>query len=205
MAGHVYTRGINARAPFMAPSLLFCKSFVPMEEKVELRTCLRCELTFPLSDFPIWRNDPSGHNRNLYCFSCKRKNEKESHRKCIARDPVRYRCKGLLASAKNRAKEKGLEFSLTLEHLLALAKRKRCPISNKLFTWKTHIDDHSSNQTADSPALDRIDPHRGYTPDNVWLIGSRMNTIKNDATPRELALISRAVNNEMMRRVCDDF
>ena len=118
---------------------------------------------------------------------------------------MRYRCKGLLASAKNRAKEKGLEFSLTLEHLLALAKRKRCPISNKLFTWKTHIDDHSSNQTADSPALDRIDPHRGYTPDNVWLIGSRMNTIKNDATPRELALISRAVNNEMMRRVCDDF
>jgi hypothetical protein len=46
-------------------------------------------------------------------------------------------------------------------------------------------------------SIDRIDPSKGYTPDNVWLISQRANRIKNDATPEELKLIAEAVAERM--------
>ena len=117
-----------------------------------------------------------------------------------------YRCKQMLRGARNRARKKNIEFSLVLEDILTLAKQPRCPISHRLLKWKNTVDANSpGNASSDSPALDRIDPSLGYTPDNVWIISHRMNRIKSDATPRELALVSRAVNDEMMRRVCSDF
>ena len=80
------------------------------------------------------------------------------------------------------------------------------PYHHRLLSWKNTVDTKCTGSASpDGPALDRIDPSRGYTPDNVWIISYRMNRIKNDATPRELALVSRAVNDEMMRRVCSDF
>ena len=120
--------------------------------------------------------------------------------------PVLYRCKEMLRAARNRARKKNIEFSLVLEDILTLAKQPRCPITRQLLNWKNTVDANSPGTASpDGPTLDRIDPSLGYTPDNVWIISYRMNRIKNDATPRELALVSRAVNNEMMRRVCNDF
>ena len=119
---------------------------------------------------------------------------------------VLFRCKEMLRAARNRAKKKNIEFSLVLEDVLTLAKKPRCPITHRLLNWKNTVDlQRSGIANPDGPALDRIDPSLGYTPDNVWIISYRMNRIKNDATPRELALVSRAVNDEMMRRVCSDF
>jgi hypothetical protein len=43
---------------------------------------------------------------------------------------------------------------------------------------------------ANSPSLDRIDPSKGYTKDNVHVISHRANTIKNNATPEELAAVA---------------
>jgi hypothetical protein len=37
-----------------------------------------------------------------------------------------------------------------------------------------------------SPSLDRKDPSRGYTPDNVWVISFRANTIKSNRTWEQL-------------------
>ena len=119
-------------------------------------------------------------------------------------NPVLFRCKSMLSSAKKRAQQKNIEFTLVVEDILALAQQNRCPISRQPFAWKDTIANGSAKVSVNSPTLDRIDPSLGYTPDNVWLISARMNRIKNDATPRELALLSRAVNNEMMRRVCSD-
>ncbi len=46
---------------------------------------------------------------------------------------------------------------------------------------------------AGSPSIDRIDPARGYTPDNIWVISRRANVIKSDATLAELEMIVAAL------------
>jgi len=40
-----------------------------------------------------------------------------------------------------------------------------------------------------SPSIDRKDSKKGYTPDNIWVISNRANTLKNDATIQELELL----------------
>jgi fumarylacetoacetate (FAA) hydrolase family protein len=40
------------------------------------------------------------------------------------------------------------------------------------------------------PSLDRRDNDRGYTKDNVEVVHRRTNTLKNDATPLELAKLA---------------
>ena len=44
-----------------------------------------------------------------------------------------------------------------------------------------------------SPSIDRIDPGKGYTPDNIWVISRRANVIKSNATLAELEMIVAAL------------
>lgn len=39
------------------------------------------------------------------------------------------------------------------------------------------------------PSIDRLDPTRGYTPDNIRVISVRANTLRGDATVAELELL----------------
>ena len=81
--------------------------------------------------------------------------------------------------AKYRAKQKGLEFSLTKEDILI---PEVCPLLGiKIIS--------QAKDRLHSPSLDRIDSNRGYTPDNIWIISSRANTLKNDASLQELELL----------------
>lgn len=87
-------------------------------------------------------------------------------------DPRGY----LLARARERAKHKGWEFSITKEDIVVPT---HCPLLGIEINPKAK-DRHSS------PSLDRKDSSKGYTPDNVWVVSSRANTLKNDATLQEL-------------------
>lgn len=137
------------------------------------------------------------------CKPCALARSYESKTKHLKQDPVLYRCKGLLIAARSRAKKYNREFSLTLDHLLELAKQTSCPISQRPFVWRTFIGSSKNKCHPDAPSLDRIDSSRGYTPDNVWLISYRMNTIKSDATPEELKLVSNAVFLKIMENYLD--
>lgn len=52
----------------------------------------------------------------------------------------------------------------------------------------------------DSPSVDRIDPTKGYTPDNIRIISWRANKIKSDATLAEI----EAVANYMRKCMASD-
>jgi len=90
-------------------------------------------------------------------------------------DPRGY----LLSRAKDRAKRKNLEFSLTKEDILI---PEVCPLLGIKIISQAKDRIHS-------PSLDRIDSNRGYTPDNIWVVSSRANTLKNNATLQELELL----------------
>jgi len=72
-----------------------------------------------------------------------------------------------------------ISVTLTAEDIIGLIpKDLKCPIYKKLFIFK--------GQSQWNLSFDRIDNNKGYTKDNVVVVSSRANTIKNTATLKEL-------------------
>lgn len=90
-------------------------------------------------------------------------------------DPRGY----ILARARERSKRDGREFDLTKEDIIV---PEVCPLLG------IKINPKGKDRTT-SPSLDRKDPTKGYTPDNVWVISSRANTLKNNGTLDEFKLL----------------
>ena len=90
--------------------------------------------------------------------------------------------KVLLTQSRIRAKKRGLDHTINIEDIRIPS---ICPVLG--------IQLNQGGNTDNSPSLDRIDSSKGYTPDNVWVISTRANRIKNDATPDELIQLVRAL------------
>lgn len=88
----------------------------------------------------------------------------------------------MLHSARQRAKKKGIDFSIdAVDVVIPFI----CPLLGiPLFKIEGQI-------TPNSPSIDRIDPNKGYVKGNVWVISHRANTIKSDANLKELEMIVR--------------
>ena len=96
----------------------------------------------------------------------------------------------LWVQAKSRAKKAGVAFNLELEDVRIPA---RCPLLGLRLRFS------SKRCCATNPSLDRIDPTKGYTKGNVWVISWRANVIKHDATLEELEAITAAVRERLVR------
>jgi hypothetical protein len=86
-----------------------------------------------------------------------------------------------LEGIKKRAKEKGLEFNLELEDIVY---PENCPILN------IKLERQTGHLRGNSPSVDRINPAKGYTKDNVQVISQKANAMKHNATPEELILFA---------------
>lgn len=91
----------------------------------------------------------------------------------------------LIQSARSRSNRLGIECTITSDDL---SMPSVCPILN------IPIITTSTKQIDNSPSIDRIDSTRGYIPGNVHIISWRANTLKKDATPYELQLLSEYFN-----------
>jgi len=86
-------------------------------------------------------------------------------------------------SARQRAKRKGVPFSITLEYLRSIAEDK-CPIFHTDFSWgRAGLGKGKFKDNA--PQLDRIIPELGYVIGNVAFISHRANRIKDNGTMQE--------------------
>lgn len=83
--------------------------------------------------------------------------------------------RGLLRQAKSRAKENGLEFNLTEEDIIIPS---LCPI----------LQAPMERNTPYAPSVDKVNPTKGYTKDNIQIISKKANTMKSNATKEELRL-----------------
>lgn len=88
----------------------------------------------------------------------------------------------LVSTARARAKERGVPFSITTADL---ARVTNCPILGIPMDFAKKGRGAADN----SPSIDRIDPAKGYVPGNVWIISSKANRMKSDATLQELELL----------------
>jgi len=89
-------------------------------------------------------------------------------------DDRRYK---MYHNAQHRAKKKGIPFTISMEDIVI---PETCPLLG--------IPLVSTNDKRDprNPSLDQKVPGEGYTPDNIWVVSSRANWIKSDATLQEL-------------------
>jgi len=90
----------------------------------------------------------------------------------------------MLTSARHRALQLGVTFDLTLEDIVVPVV---CPLLG--ITLQRGVG--SGGRVDSSPSLDRKDPSKGYTRDNVWVISWRANKLKSDAMGDEIRLLAR--------------
>jgi hypothetical protein len=92
-------------------------------------------------------------------------------------DDRRYK---MFHNAQHRAKRKGIPFTLTIDDIII---PETCPLLG--------IPLVSTNDKRDprNPSLDQKEPGKGYTPENIWVISSRANWIKSDASLQELQIL----------------
>lgn len=90
--------------------------------------------------------------------------------------------KKMLTSARNRARQRGLDFDLTFDDLEWTG---ICPV------FGIPLVPGKGRSNFASPSLDRIDNSKGYVKGNVIIVSLRANTIKNSATPEELTTVAK--------------
>lgn len=88
------------------------------------------------------------------------------------------RRKALFRNAAKRAQKYGLEFDL---HWKDLEIPEVCPILEIPLEFS-----RTGKPTDNSPSIDRKDPTKGYTKDNVWIVSFMANSIKRNANPETL-------------------
>jgi hypothetical protein len=151
--------------------------------------CSKCKEYLPVTNFyPVRganpaRKDVLGAKRNSRCRDCCMNTYFDS-------DPRRK----LLYSAKGRAREKGLEFSITVDDIVI---PEYCPVLGIKLQASVRTGRLSIDKLWFSPTIDRLDNAEGYTPDNIRVISHRANSLKNNATLEELKQIVEYMEREL--------
>ena len=144
---------------------------------IKMKQCNKCNETKPLSEFYKSNTQKAGYQTK--CKSCAKiyvisyKKTKRGH------------LSSYLSDSKQRAKEKNLPFDLDLEYLASITV-EMCPIFKTPFDWGRD----NKGQGNERPSLDRIVPELGYIKGNVAFISMWANSIKQDATEKELYAVA---------------
>ena len=102
---------------------------------------------------------------------------------------IKYPGKKTFDQAKHRAKENGLEFTITYEQMME-KDADICPFLGVPIFWTEPT--HNEGRTPADPfckSIDRLDSTKGYTYDNILIVSWRANKLKNDATWEEFKTI----------------
>ena len=99
--------------------------------------------------------------------------------------------KSILKRTRQRAKEKGIEFSIVEEDIII---PDVCPLLG--IPLESNAG-KGKGATGNSPSIDRIDPTKGYVKGNVWIISMKANAIKNEATLAELELLTANLRQKL--------
>ena len=153
------------------------------------RMCKICETKKLIDEFPTYLS--KGKFYHMYeCNSCHNpsKRYQDNKEKILERTRIKRKenpAKCMWVSARARAKRQSIIFTIKESDIIIPSVCPILGIPMKINT--TRVDRRNSF------SLDRIDPTKGYTPDNIQVISNFANTMKNDATPDELIAFAKWV------------
>lgn len=115
----------------------------------------------------------------------------EVKRPARKRSVLESRYSGLLTSARKRAKAKGIDCTITLDHILEMARSngERCAVTGIPFSATKSKGQHKAPF---APSLDRIDSAKGYTLANTRLVCVCVNMAMNQWGETVLRTIAEA-------------
>ena len=118
---------------------------------------------------------------------------KKTYQENVLSSTLRGLCIRARKQAKRRAKENNLNFNISTEYLekLFLKQKGKCPA----FKIKLNVNSKEKNILY-KPSLDRINNPKGYIEGNVMWISWKANTMKSNATKKELKMFAEWVMNE---------
>lgn len=95
----------------------------------------------------------------------------------------------MIGRAKTRSIKKGYEFNITREDIVI---PEYCPLLG------LKLESGSKGKYSMSPSIDRIDPSKGYVKGNIWVISTKANTMKSDATQEQLITFAKNILTKMI-------
>lgn len=159
------------------------------------KQCNKCKTYLTLDNFS--KNNTKKDKLALSCKSCDKEIQENKRRKCpekqlnYARNyqakrrlDFNYRLQMLINASKQRAILKNIEHTLTLDQIKSIY-----PINGRCPVFGTILEFGDSGFRDNSPSIDKIDPKKGYTLDNVQILSWRANRLKVDASIQELELL----------------
>jgi hypothetical protein len=159
-----------------------------------MKVCCSCKQEKPLSEYH--KQDTKLGTYKKACKSCRILEAKKHYHENLEYYAVKgkqWRVKNpkqawairAKNSARARALDKGIEFSLTREYIMNLCDDK-CPVFNTPFIYNGN-----KIQNSQSPSIDRIDITKGYIEGNVVIISMKANAIKNAYKADDIAKVAK--------------
>jgi hypothetical protein len=134
------------------------------------------------STIPCKRGHTERRSTNGNCVECQRISGRKHHYSNHGHKAM------ILKNARNRAKAKGIPFTITEEDIVI---PEVCPVLG-IPLERGDQKDFAYN----SPSLDRIVPELGYVPGNVIVMSNKANRMKSDGTKEDIiALYEWAIAN----------
>jgi len=154
-------------------------------------TCGKCNQTLPFSSFYKDKSRPLGICR--LCKECDNLLSKKRRLVKAGKTSFAPRVKlteedrivaKMLQRAKERSLAKNITFKLTREDIEYTG---ICPVLG------VKLEKGNGRHTAYSPSLDRINPSVGYVKGNVEVMSAIANSMKSNATPKQLMAFAKWV------------
>ena len=145
------------------------------------KICTKCRIEKDSSEF--FKHKEGKFGLDCWCKSCRKiisKEYRNNHPNIDKNNWLRLKQdprKELLKAARKRAKQRNRPFSISKDDIVV---PNCCPILGMTLCSETV----TASET--SPSLDEVIVGKGYVRGNIQVISRKANTMKSNATPREL-------------------
>lgn len=157
------------------------------EDRIEKETewhngkllCHVCRQYLPVENFNMAGGNKYSirNGRDKRCYKCKRKQNLKARQNYSDEVRLRKTLQERWLSARERANQKGIPFTITKDDLLNIWNKQQglCKISKIPMTCEM-----DSGRVYTNISVDQIKPGKGYTLDNIQLVCSAVNQLKSN-------------------------
>jgi hypothetical protein len=155
-----------------------------------LRPCSACHEILPATATYFYAT--TGRSLSSECRSCFRERSSRNQKKRHHAGGVEYHLAYITRAARQRARRDKIAYDIdaTYLHQLLDLQSGLCAISKVPLTFTK-----GSGHIATNASIDRIDPKKGYTKDNVQLLAFQVNAMKSNLNIDQLMEWCRLVLN----------